>query len=345
MRREIRNIAKESLSQKGPVLSVFLNLKDEDHSFKKIRSILVSAQKELIKNGQKIPWIDRVLSDEMVSGRELGFNEGLSDTNIAFFAVGDSIHSIRIENEVDETFHISSRPIIIPAISNSLSSVKCIVLDRKHIGVYSFHNNLLRPLAKNFKLLDEEELENFDNQVVQDRTKKRTDEMIKSHIKSTLQKIQGSCLKKDDQIVVFAPAEYISYVKKNFEQSPFKKNYLVVKHNFPSFDLASIEKKTKEIASKNKLGEFKKPHNSQERTYNSLNTIKKEISHSNIRSLSVSQAFIENVDISNQLGRELNDFLCDLAANGVELQVLKGMDKNFALHLYTFDEGKIYGQP
>lgn len=348
MENTLNHLIKESLKSKQPTLSAFVNLKDEDHSFKKLKSLLNKAQNQLASAGKKIDLLDTILADGAVSGKELNLNLGLGDANVAIYITEKNIYSFHAHREFNDEFKIANSPYILPIITPDLAGIKVITLMRKFCKVLEFTPEGLKVVGGRFPVLDEAQLAGFEENASEDRSKKRREEIVRRYVAQTLTQATKSHLDPKDKVLIVAKEEFLAPVKRWMEESPWKRSHVVEKHNFSHFDSKTVEKKIREFVEKNKMNHFKESSGRTEREFHTLNRLKKEVSNGNIQSLVISDARIDRashqINEDGEGNRELNDFVISLAQKGAPVSSVSQMNDIFSVNVKNIDEGKAFTQ-
>lgn len=346
MNTKIAELIKDSASSNQPVLSAFVDLKSEDHSFKKIRSLLIKAQNDLETAGAKIDKLDEILKDNMITGKELNFGDiGLTEVNAAIYVTKDRVFSFRVNRRFSDQFTTNQFPFILPLIKNNFSNIKAMVVNRLFVKLYEFENDDLKLLEDNFPLLDEEENANtYDNQILQDRDKDRRDELVRRYVKKIMTKAANERFNRNDKILVLAKESFLNPVKHFLQESQWKKNFVVEKRNFDHFKEKEVKESFFKAVEKNKMNHFQPLEERNARNYHSINTIKKEIGRYNLKSLMINDALVESSLNQIERDQELNQFLINLIESDVQVSSYENMEDNFSVDLQNIDERKFMGQ-
>lgn len=343
MKRKLEKMIQAGKKSDQPTLSVFVNLKNEDHSFTKLKGLFLRAQNELNKKGLHINKLDEILGDNLISGRELGIASGLSDVNLAIYICQNELFTFPATRTFNDTYHLDKLPYILPIIEKSYADIKAMLMMRKFSCLYGFEKEELRLITDEFPKLNEDELENFDNQMVQDRTKKRSDEMIKRLVRNTLEKAQHHW-KAKDRILIIAKDEFAGPSRVFMDASRWKKSYIVERFNFRHPDNASIERKIYALIEKNRMNHFREVDNAKTKAFNSLNTVKKDVGTHNIKRFWINDEFLVSAINNVAQHKELNDFLLRLVQNGAAIASYENLEENFTVDMKNLDIGKHYDQ-
>ena len=343
MKRKLEKMIQAGKRSNQPTLSVFVNLKNEDHSFTKLKGIFLRAQNELSKKGLHIDKLDEILGDNLISGRELEIASGLSDVNLAIYVCQNDLFAFPATRTFNDTYHLDKRPYILPIIEKSYADIKAMVMMRKFSCLYGFEKEELRLLTNDFPRLNEDELENFDNQMVQDRTKKRSDEMIRRLVRKTLEMAQQHW-KAKDRILIIAKEEFAGPTRSFMDTSRWKKTYIVEHFNFQHPDNASIERKIYALIEKNRMNHFREVDNAKTKAFSSLNTVKKDVGTHNIKRFWINDELLDSTINNTAQHKELNDFLLTLIQNGAAIASYENLEENFTVDMRNIDIGKHYDQ-
>lgn len=343
MNKQIKNLINSAAASDQPTLSAFVNLQSEDHSFKKLKSLFTKAKNELQKQGSKIDKLNELLADNLVSGNELNLDTGLSDVNVAIYITKDRVFSIHCARSFNDQYCLNQFPFIIPLIQTNANGIKALVMMRKFTRLYSFDNDNLARIEKDFPVLNEYDLENFDNQVLQDRGKKRDHAIFKAHIKDTLDVAAKECFANDDRVLIVAKEDFLRPVRDYMESSAWKRSHVVEKHNFQHPDDRIIEKKIHDLVEKNKMNHYKSKQDNRSRDFRSLNTIKKDVGLYNIKNFWLKDALAESTLADIPESQDLNQFLISLIESDIQVSSYQNLENNFSVDLINLDDGQ-YGQ-
>ncbi|MBC77660.1 MAG: hypothetical protein CME64_16765 [Halobacteriovoraceae bacterium] len=343
MNKQLERILTISSKNSGPVLSAFLNLKDVDHSLKKIRSLFVKCKNELEKSGQSISKIDKLLEDNLVSGNELQLDSGLKDVNIALYVFENEIISIKVNRHFEDQYCINQHPFILPLLRNNLSDIKAIVINRNMAKVFNFENDNLNEVESNLSLIDDK-VDEYDNQSLPDRNNDRKEQFVKSYLKNFLSNLEKSIFKKDDKLLFLTNEEYLSPLKSYMENSQWKKNFIVEKHNFPTKELGPIKERIEQTIKKNKMAHFRPASNNRQREYHSLNTIRKEVDIYNMQSFIMKDSLIGLALSSMDRHQDLNQFILSLIRSSVQVSTFENLKENFIVEVKNIQDRSFIAQ-
>ena len=343
MNNQIEKLIESSSRSDGPVLSAFINLKSVDHSLKKLKSLLIKVKNELENRGSSIKKINQLLKDNLVSGKELKLDSGLSDVNVAIYIFDDQVMTFKVNRNFEDNYIIGESPFILPLIRNSFIDVKAVVVNREFVRLYQFENDSLEEIETEFPLLSST-IDEYDSQSLQDRNKDRKDEVVRSYVKNLLEVLFNSKFKREDKLLFLSNEESLSALKNQLELSQWKKNFIVEKHNFPTQDKKAIEERIFKAIEKNKMNHFRPVDEKNQRDYHSLNTIKKEIDPYNIRSFMIHDNLVQNALANIEHHQDLNKFLLKLIQNNVKVSSYLNLEENFTVELRNIQERNYVSQ-
>lgn len=337
MNKQLEHIIKLSSKNENPVLSAFLNLKDVDHSLKKIRSLFVKSKNDLESSGKSITKLDKMLEDNLISGSELKLDSGLKDVNIALYVFDKEVVSLKVNRKFNDQYCINQQPFILPLLRNNFNDIKAIVINRNFVKVFEFENDNLNEVSENLSLIDEK-VDEYDSQAIPDRNKDRKDEIVKLYIKQLMSEIEKKYLKSKDKLLFLTNEESLSPIKHYLESSQWKKNFIVEKHNFPNADLIALKERIEQTIEKNKMAHFRPTNNNRQKEYHSLNTIRKEIDLYNMQSFIMRDSLIEMATENIERHQDLNQFILGLIKNKVKVSTYENIRENFIIEVKTLQE-------
>lgn len=352
MNRKINEIIATAETNTQPVLSLFLNLKDEDHSYQKIRSILKNAQNDLKHMGKSLDKLDEILMDNSISGSEIMLGTGLKDVNAAIYIFNDKIivsesssssSNIQPDFNFQDTYHIGKSPFIIPLAASSFEDIKALILMRNYTALVTFANGAPQ-VDQSLPVLDEELVNNFNEQLPQDKTRKRLKELAKHHVKdvfATARKV----LTSKDKILVISNELYFSPARTLMESSPWKKSHIIEMRNFEERNLieSKILAEVERLIKKNKMADFHSGAN-KTRNFRTFSALKKETGVYNIDRLLIAESVIENSLIDKSGSEELNNFMISAIKKGAKIYISQNVPDNFSVDLKNLDDTQIYNQ-
>jgi len=337
MNKQLDYILKLSSKNEKPVLSAFLNLKDVDHSLKKIRSLFVKCKNELERSGKSIKKLDKMLEDNLVSGSELKLDSGLKDVNVALYVFDKEVVSIKVNRKFKDQYCINEHPFILPLLRNNFNDIKAIVINRNFVKVFEFENDNLNEISMNLSPIDVK-VDEYDSQSIPDRNNDRKDEVIKLYIKQLMNEIENKFLRNNDKLLFLSNEESLSPIKQYMESSQWKKNFIVEKHNFPNDDTMAIKERIEQTIEKNKMAHFRPAKNNRQKEYHSLNTVRKEIDLYNMQSFIMRDSLIEMASENIERHQDLNQFILGLIKNKVKVSTYENIKENFIVEVKTFQE-------
>ncbi|MCO4754354.1 MAG: hypothetical protein KC478_07715 [Bacteriovoracaceae bacterium] len=343
MNKQIEKLIQSSSKSDGLVLSAFINLKSVDHSLKKLKSLLIKAKNELEHRGSSIEKIDNMLRDNLVSGSELQLDSGLKDVNIALYIYDDKVMSFKVNRNFEDRYIIDSAPFILPLIRNSFIDVKSVIVNRDFVKVYQFENDSLTEIKADLPLLNST-IDEYDSQALQDRNNDRKDEVVRLYVKNLLDKLFNNYLKREDKVLILSNEECLSAIKSQMELSQWKKNFIVEKHNFPTFSKNAIAERVFKAIDKNKMNHFQPVDEKKHRDYHSLNTIKKEIDPYNIRSFMIHDNLVDMALAKIDHHKDLNQFIIRLLETGIKVSSYVNLKENFTVELKNIQERSFVSQ-
>lgn len=343
MNNRIRNLVKAAQESRQPVLSVFMNLQNEDHSFKKLRSLFVKARNELRESGQKIDKLEELLADNRISGFEFQPDTGLGDVNIAVYVLKDKVETFSCSRSFNDQYCINDLPFVAPLVEKRRENIKILSLMRNQSELYSYKEGELTKATDDFPTMREYDLSNFDNQTIRDRTKKRSDEIFKNHVSEVLAKAFKTHFSKGDKILIVAAEELLPHAKEKMEASEHKRSYVAERFNFSHFKQTQTIRKIKELVDKNKMADYRPEDDNKTRSFHSLNSVKKETGPFNIRHLNVKEDLLQSALTDMSGFQNLNSFLASLSMEGVSISSYENLDDNFSVDLWDINAAKAYG--
>ncbi|MBD66039.1 MAG: hypothetical protein CME62_12585 [Halobacteriovoraceae bacterium] len=214
------NIQKITELQKGstPVLSLFHNWSDVDHSFEEVKTDLKKAKSELSKKNIQLKIIDSILDDQKVQGQELNLKNEvtLQDEYVALYFNDQKVYPNNITVPVKNDFIISDKPFVLPLIaSNDSPKLSVILLTDEYIKLYSYQTQLkeqktdlpasLEAFVRENKTYTEEEPTN---------TIKLSKESYEDSRSQLLKRLLKTSEQTQHETILFASSHYINHFSK-----------------------------------------------------------------------------------------------------------------------------------
>lgn len=312
-----------------PVLSAFVNLKHVDHSLRKIKTILIKTQHQLKKNGEFIPVIDEILRDNKVQGRELEFDEGLGDVNIAFYAVGNHIYKVKINFGLNDDVKLLPSPYILPIIRSDYQSIQVLTATKKTLMSYQLDENG-HVSDSNIQRYDfSQEISDYDSQAMSELSRKHQMHHMRKELNFALEKFSQN-FSPDDTIMAFANAQLLGLLKKTLSKGMWRKNF--ISEAVAIENTKELQKHVESLSAKYKVNWFAPNPTDKTVAYDDEKLLMSQNPDmKKIKKIMIRQDYIENSLLDHEEKIEFNNYCLKLIKKGVEVVSYKKMQTCFQI--------------